>query len=51
MTNAKKYLSTAACGFMLAATLAAGAQVVVRIGPPPPRPVEVVPVAPHPGWV
>jgi len=51
MMNVKKYVSTAACGLMLAASLAAGAQVVVRIGPPPPRPVEVVPVAPHPGWV
>lgn len=34
----------------LSASLAAGAQVVVRIGPPPP-PVEVIPVVPHPGWV
>jgi WXXGXW repeat (2 copies) len=26
---------------------AANAQIVVRIGPPPPRPVEVVPEVPH----
>jgi hypothetical protein len=52
MTNMKKYLATATCGLMLAATLTAGAQFVVRIGPPPPRPVEVVPPPPpeHPGW-
>lgn len=36
-----------------AATLAAGAQVVVRMGPPPPHEVEVVPAVPteHPSWV
>ncbi len=41
-----------AFGAMLAAGTAANAQIVVRIGPPPPRPVEVVPVPPteHPGW-
>jgi len=52
MMNLKKYVSTAACGVLLAATLTAGAQVVVRIGPPPPARVEVVPPAPHehPGW-
>jgi WXXGXW repeat (2 copies) len=47
----RKKLLTAVCGALLAATIAAGAQVVVRIGPPPPRPVEVIPAAPHPGWV
>ena len=49
--NLKRYLATAACGVILAATLTAGAQIVVRIGPPPPHPVEVIPAAPHPGWV
>jgi hypothetical protein len=47
----KKFIVSTACGLLLAASLAAGAQVVVRIGPPPPRPVEVVPPAEHPGWV
>lgn len=46
----KQPLLIAALGVALTATMA-GAQIVVRIGPPPPRPVEVVPVAPHPGWV
>jgi len=52
MMNLKKLVSTATCGLMLAATLAAGAQIVVRIGPPPPRPVERIPPPPpeHPGW-
>jgi hypothetical protein len=52
MINVKKYLTTATCGVLLAATLTAGAQVVVRIGPPPPRHVEVIPPPPpeHPGW-
>ena len=50
MMNLKKLVSTATCGLMLAATLAAGAQIVVRIGPPPPVHEEIG-VAPHPGWV
>jgi hypothetical protein len=40
-------------GTLIAAGTVAGAQIVVRIGPPPPRPVEVVP-APSPehrDWV
>jgi hypothetical protein len=54
--NMKKQLFSAICGVLLAGTLAvgaqaAGAQIVVRIGPPPPRPVEVVPAPPRPGWV
>jgi len=48
----KKQLLTAAFATLLACS-AAQAQIVVRIGPPPPRPVEVVPPRPvaHPGWV
>ena len=47
----KKYLLSLVAGLALASSLNAGAQVFVRIGPPP-RPVhEFVPVAPHPGWV
>lgn len=46
----KQPLLIAALGVALTAATAS-AQIVVRIGPPPPRPVEVVPVAPHPGWV
>ena len=42
--NLKKYVTTAICGLMLATTLAAAQ--VVRIGPPPPRPTEVVPAPP-----
>lgn len=38
-------------GLFLSASLAAGAQIAVRIGPPPERPVEVIPANPHPGWV
>jgi len=47
----KKQLLIAACGILLS-TGAARAQVVVRIGPPPPRPVEVVPAPPpeHRDW-
>jgi hypothetical protein len=45
----KKQVLTAVCGFFLAVG-AANAQIVVRIGPPPPRPVEVVP-APRAGFV
>lgn len=45
-------LKSLVAGFAIAfAAATAGAQVVVRIGPPPPRPVEVIPVAPRPGWV
>ena len=52
MSNVKQYLLATVGGLMLAATLSSGAQIVVRIGPPPPRPVEVVPPVPneHPGW-
>jgi hypothetical protein len=46
-----KKLALFAGGVVLAASLSAGAQIVVRIGPPPPHPVEVVPPPPHPGWV
>ena len=42
----KKQLLTAACALFLTVG-AANAQIVVRIGPPPPRPVEVIP-APRP---
>jgi hypothetical protein len=45
----KKQLLTAVCGLFLTVG-AANAQIVVRIGPPPPRPVEVVP-APREGFV
>ena len=47
----KKFLPTAACVLFLTAGIAQ-AQVVVRIGPPPPRPVEAVPPPPHehPDW-
>jgi hypothetical protein len=47
----RKRLLTAALVTVLGFSAAAGAQVYVRIGPPPPPPREVVPVAPHPGWV
>jgi hypothetical protein len=40
----KQQLLTAACALFLTVG-AANAQIVVRIGPPPPRPVEVVPAA------
>jgi WXXGXW repeat (2 copies) len=48
----KNMLLSTACGLFLAVG-AANAQVVVRIGPPPPRVVETVPPVPHehPGWV
>ena len=53
MSNTKKRLLATVGSLILAASLSSGAQVVVRIGPPPPRPVEVVPPVPqeHPGWV
>ena len=47
----KKFLLSTACGLLLATSLAAGAQVVVRIGPPPPRPHEVIPPPVHDGWI
>lgn len=48
--NVKKNLliATSALLFSLG-TAVAEAQIVVRIGPPPPRPVEIVP-APRPGY-
>jgi hypothetical protein len=50
--NVKQTLLSATAAFLFSAG-AANAQLVVRIGPPPPRPVEVVPVAPpaHRDWV
>jgi hypothetical protein len=52
MMSLKKSVTTAICGLILTTALAT-AQVVVRIGPPPPRPVEVVPAPPraHRDWV
>jgi len=38
----KKQILTAACALFLTVGVA-NAQLVIRIGPPPPRPVEVVP--------
>jgi WXXGXW repeat (2 copies) len=46
----KKLLGTVFFGLLLAVGTA-GAQVVVRIGPPPPRVREVVPVRPGPNYV
>ncbi len=48
--NVKRSLLLAASAFFLTVG-AANAQIVVRIGAPPPPQVEVVPAAPHPGWV
>jgi hypothetical protein len=47
----KKELIAAACALFLTAG-AANAQLVVRIGPPPPRPVERIPPPPpeHRDW-
>lgn len=45
----KKQVLTAVCALLLSVGVA-NAQIVVRIGPPPPRPVEVVP-APRAGFV
>jgi WXXGXW repeat (2 copies) len=42
-------VAAAALAFSLGTALTADAQIVVRIGPPPPRPVEVVPAA-RPGY-
>jgi hypothetical protein len=50
MIDLKKCIAATACTLMLGAALAADAQVVVRIGPPPP-PREVRPPSPHRGWV
>ncbi|WP_263383232.1 hypothetical protein [Granulicella arctica] len=48
--NVKKNLLIATSALLLSVgTAVAGAQIVVRIGQPPPRPVEVVPVA-RPGY-
>lgn len=47
----KKQLLQLAGGLLLAGSLSAGAQVFVRVGPPPPAPREVVPPPPHAGWV
>jgi hypothetical protein len=44
--NLKQNLLSATAAVLLA-TGAANAQIVVRIGPPPPRPVEVVPAPPR----
>ena len=48
----KKQILTAVCGLFLTIG-AANAQIVIRIGPPPPRPVEVIPEPPpvHRDWV
>ncbi|HEY4011405.1 MAG TPA: hypothetical protein VGM11_14720 [Acidobacteriaceae bacterium] len=46
----RKQLLTAAFAAVLGVATAAGAQVYVRVGPPPPR-HEVVPPPPHDGWV
>jgi hypothetical protein len=46
----KKQILVAACTLFLSVGVAR-AQIVVRIGPPPPRPVEVVPAPPHAGYV
>lgn len=48
--NLKRNLLIAASAIFLTVG-AANAQVVIRIGPPPPRPVEVVPAPPHEGYV
>lgn len=49
--NVRKNLLVAASAFFLTfGTLAANAQLVVRIGPPPPPRVEVIPRA-RPGYV
>jgi hypothetical protein len=47
----KKFLLLAVCALFMTAGIAA-AQVVVRVGPPPPR-HEVIPARPygHPDWV
>lgn len=46
----KKQLLAATCGILLSLGAVAGAQVVVRIGPPAPI-VERPGPAPHPGWI
>lgn len=47
----RKQLLTLVGTLLIAGSLAADAQVYVHIGPPPPPVHEVVPVAPHRGWV
>ena len=48
----KKQLLTSACAlFLTVAAANAHDKIVVRIGPPPPRPVEVVPAPVHEGYV
>jgi len=54
MNVLKQPTLAAVAGLVLATSLAvtsANAQIVVRIGPPPPRPVEVAPPPPHEGLV
>jgi WXXGXW repeat (2 copies) len=46
----KKPILIAIGSLLLAGTMAASAQIHIRIGPPA-RPHEVIGVAPHPGWV
>jgi hypothetical protein len=46
----KNTMLAVAGGLILSTSLAAGAQTVIRVGPPPPR-VIVVPASPHRGWV
>ena len=46
----KKFFLAAVTAAAISAATLAGAQVVVRIGPPPPRVVETVPVSPGPGY-
>lgn len=45
----KAKLLASAAAVLMAATLSAGAQVYVHVGPPPP-PREVIPPPVHPGW-
>ncbi|HVG26066.1 MAG TPA: hypothetical protein VM865_00565 [Acidobacteriaceae bacterium] len=47
----RKLLTGIAAALLAASTATAGAQVYLRIGPPPPPRREIVPVAPRPGWV
>lgn len=50
MTKLKHTLTAIAAGLVLSASLSAPAQVVVRMGPPV-HATEVIPRAPHRGWV
>ncbi len=47
----KNIMLAVAGGLLLSASLAAQAQVAVRIAPPPPRAGEPMPHSPHRGWV